>query len=54
MKLPVGRGVLEHFPHQYAQTGANVLKALRNGRRHKPPRQRTYVENHERIRENNL
>ena len=27
-KLPAIRGVLEHVPHQYAQTGANVLKAL--------------------------
>ena len=27
-KLPAVRGVLEHVPHQYAQTGADVLKAL--------------------------
>ena len=27
-KLPAVRGVLENVPHQYAQTGANVLKAL--------------------------
>ncbi|MFM7988608.1 MAG: hypothetical protein ACKPKO_55780, partial [Candidatus Fonsibacter sp.] len=31
-KLPVVRGVLEHVPHQYAQTGANVLKALGYGK----------------------
>ncbi|MFM7981301.1 MAG: hypothetical protein ACKPKO_18495 [Candidatus Fonsibacter sp.] len=27
-KLPMVRGVLEHVPHQYAQTGANVRKAV--------------------------
>ena len=26
------RSVLEHVPHQYAQTGANVLKALGYGK----------------------
>ena len=31
-KLPMVRGVLEHVPHQYAQTGANVLKALGYGK----------------------
>ena len=31
-KLPAVRGVLEHVPHQYAQTGANVLKALGYGK----------------------
>ncbi|MFM7983551.1 MAG: hypothetical protein ACKPKO_29915, partial [Candidatus Fonsibacter sp.] len=31
-KLPAVIGVLEHVPHQYAQTGANVLKALGYGK----------------------
>ncbi|MFM7987294.1 MAG: hypothetical protein ACKPKO_49070, partial [Candidatus Fonsibacter sp.] len=35
-KLPMVRGVLEHVPHQYAQTGANVLKALGYGKGQKP------------------
>ena len=35
-KLPGVRSVLEHVPHQYAQTGANVLKALGYGKRGKP------------------
>ncbi|MFM7979658.1 MAG: major capsid protein V20 domain-containing protein, partial [Candidatus Fonsibacter sp.] len=35
-KLPAVRGVLEHVPHQYAQTGANVLKALGYGKGQKP------------------
>ena len=35
-RLPAVRGVLEHVPHQYAQTGANVLKALGYGKRGKP------------------
>ncbi|MFM7985358.1 MAG: hypothetical protein ACKPKO_39200, partial [Candidatus Fonsibacter sp.] len=35
-KLPTVRGVLEHVPHQYAQTGANVLKALGYGKGQKP------------------
>ncbi|MFM7984992.1 MAG: hypothetical protein ACKPKO_37300 [Candidatus Fonsibacter sp.] len=35
-KLPLVRGVLEHVPHQYAQTGASVLKALGYGKRQKP------------------
>ena len=30
-KLPGVRGVLEHVPHQSAQTGANVLTALGYG-----------------------
>ena len=34
-KLPGVRGVLEHAPHQYAQTGAIVL-ALGYGHGHKP------------------
>ena len=34
-KLPGVRGVLEHVPQQYAQTGANVLKALGYGQGHK-------------------
>ena len=34
--LPMVRGVLEHAPHQYAQTGANVLKALGYGKGQKP------------------
>ncbi|MFM7977714.1 MAG: hypothetical protein ACKPKO_00220, partial [Candidatus Fonsibacter sp.] len=32
IKLPMVRGVLEHAPHQYAQTVANVLKALGYGK----------------------
>ena len=35
-KLPGVRGVLEHVPHQYAQTGANERKALGYGHGHKP------------------
>ena len=35
-KLPMVRGVFEHVPHQYAQTGANVLKALGYGKGQKP------------------
>ena len=35
-KLLGVRGVLEHVPHQYAQTGANVLKALGYGQGHNP------------------
>ncbi|MFM7989230.1 MAG: hypothetical protein ACKPKO_58945 [Candidatus Fonsibacter sp.] len=35
-KLPMVRGVLEHAPHQYAQTGANVLKALGYGKGQRP------------------
>ena len=35
-KLPGVMAVLEHVPHQYAQTGANVLKALGCGHGHKP------------------
>ena len=35
-KLPAVKGVLEHVPHQYAQTGANVLKALGYGKGQKP------------------
>ncbi|MFM7989934.1 MAG: major capsid protein V20 domain-containing protein, partial [Candidatus Fonsibacter sp.] len=35
-KLPMVRGVLEHVPHQYAQTGANVLKALGYDKGQKP------------------
>ena len=35
-KLPAVRGVLEHVPHQYAQTGANVLKALGYGKGQRP------------------
>ena len=31
-KLPAVRGVLEHVPQQYAQTGANVLRALGYGK----------------------
>ncbi|MFM7980035.1 MAG: hypothetical protein ACKPKO_12035, partial [Candidatus Fonsibacter sp.] len=34
--LPMVRGVLEHVPHQYTQTGANVLKALGYGKGQKP------------------
>ncbi|MFM7987481.1 MAG: hypothetical protein ACKPKO_50030, partial [Candidatus Fonsibacter sp.] len=35
-KLPMVRGVLEHVPHQYAQTGANVLKGLGYGKGQRP------------------
>ena len=35
-KLPAVRGVLENVPHQYATTGANVLKALGYGKGQKP------------------
>ena len=35
-KLPAARGVLEHVPHRYAQTGANVLKALGYGKGQRP------------------
>ena len=35
-QLPLVRGVLEHAPHQYAQTGANVLRALGYGKGQKP------------------
>ena len=35
-KLPAVRGVLEHVPRKYAQTGANVLKALSYGKGQKP------------------
>jgi hypothetical protein len=35
-KLPGVRGVLEQVPHQYAQTGANVLKALGYGKGQRP------------------
>ncbi|MFM7982093.1 MAG: hypothetical protein ACKPKO_22520 [Candidatus Fonsibacter sp.] len=35
-KLPIVRGVLEHVPHQYAQTGTNVLKALGYGKGQRP------------------
>ena len=35
-KVPAVKGVLEHVPHQYAQTRANVLKALGYGHGHKP------------------
>ncbi|MFM7984150.1 MAG: hypothetical protein ACKPKO_32975 [Candidatus Fonsibacter sp.] len=35
-KLPAVRGVLENVPHQYAQTGANVLKALGYGKGQRP------------------
>ncbi|MFM7988909.1 MAG: hypothetical protein ACKPKO_57315, partial [Candidatus Fonsibacter sp.] len=35
-KLPMFRGVLEHVPHQYAQTGGNVLKALGYGTGRRP------------------
>ena len=33
-KLPMVKGVLEHVPHQYAQTGAHVLKAPVYGKGH--------------------
>ena len=37
-KLPAVKGVLENVPHQYAQTGANVLKlkALGYGKGQRP------------------
>ena len=35
-KLPAVRGVLEQVPHQYAQKGANVLRALGYGKGHGP------------------
>ncbi|MFM7989452.1 MAG: hypothetical protein ACKPKO_60070, partial [Candidatus Fonsibacter sp.] len=35
-KLPAISGVLEHVPHQYAQTGANVRKALGYGKGQRP------------------
>ncbi|MFM7979773.1 MAG: hypothetical protein ACKPKO_10695 [Candidatus Fonsibacter sp.] len=35
-RLPAVRGVLDHVPHQYAQTGANVLKALGYGKGQRP------------------
>ena len=35
-KLPAVRGVLEQVPRQYAQTGANVLRALGSGNGGKP------------------
>ena len=35
-KLPGVGGVLEQVPHQYAQTGANVLKALGYGKGQRP------------------
>ncbi|MFM7986679.1 MAG: hypothetical protein ACKPKO_45925, partial [Candidatus Fonsibacter sp.] len=35
-KLPSVRGALESIPHPYAQTGANVMKALGYGKGHKP------------------
>ncbi len=35
-KLPGVRHVLESVPHQYAQRGANVLKALGYGKGGKP------------------
>ena len=35
-KLPMVRGVLERMPHQYAQTSANVLKALGYGKGQRP------------------
>ena len=35
-KLPAVMGVLEHVLHQYAQTGANVLKALGYGKGQRP------------------
>ena len=34
-KLPMVRGVLEHIPNQYAQTGANVLKTMGYGKGNK-------------------
>jgi len=35
-KLPAVRGALEHISHPYAQTGANVLRALGYGKGGKP------------------
>ena len=35
-KLPGVRSVLENVPHQYAQTGANVLRALGYGKGGEP------------------
>ena len=35
-KLPAVRGVLENAPHPYAQTGANVMKALGYGKGQRP------------------
>jgi hypothetical protein len=35
-KLPGVRGALEHIPHPYAQTGANVMKALGYGKGQRP------------------
>jgi hypothetical protein len=35
-KLPAVRGVLENVPHPYAQTGANVMKALGYGKGQRP------------------
>ena len=35
-KLPAVRGVLEQVPHQYAQKGANVLRALGYGKGQRP------------------
>ena len=35
-KLPAARGVLENVPRPYAQTGANVMKALGYGERQRP------------------
>ena len=35
-KLPAVRGVLENVPHPYAQTGANVMKALGYGNFQRP------------------
>ena len=44
-KLPAVRGVLDNVPHQYAQTGANVLKALGDGKGAEAHRQQTRVIN---------
>jgi len=35
-KLPAVRGVMENVAHQYAQTGANMLKALGYGKGQRP------------------
>jgi hypothetical protein len=35
-KLPAVRGVLENVPRPYAQTGANVMKALGYGKGQRP------------------
>ena len=35
-KLPMVRGVLEHVPHQYDPTDANVLMALGYGKGQRP------------------